>query len=90
MVFLTSAVPVQSWDHHVKDGYRRHSAENTASERAHVHRAWDGSRKTDKHDVVAELENLSSSHGYGSGGMCASFYCNSFSVTANGQNSGCC
>lgn len=57
-----SIVPVQAWDHHMKDGYTRNKPEATNGKSKS---SWDGSRKS---NVVADLEAMSSSHGFGNAG----------------------
>ena len=54
-------VPVQSWDHHVKDGYKRHK--NGFHD--YTKPTWDGSKTS---SVADNLEKNSSVHGYGSSG----------------------
>ena len=53
--------PRQSWDHHIKDGYRKSSSGSNTPIKSN----WDGLKAS---KVVQELQNLSS-YGYGAPGM---------------------
>lgn len=54
-------VPAQTWDHHVKDGYKRQK--NGVSDTKI--NSWDGNKSS---RVAEELENKYSLNGYGQSG----------------------
>lgn len=61
---VSFAVLVQSWDHHVKDGFKK--SKNGFGD-GKSYSTWDGSRTS---KVADELERQSSAVGYGSSGKC--------------------
>lgn len=62
-MYVSFAVLVQSWDHHVKDGFKK--SKNVSDSKSFS--TWDGTRSS---KVAEELEKQSSAIGYGSSGKC--------------------
>ena len=65
MLIFSLAAPVQAWDHHVKDGFRRKEEQGNNSNGGNSAK-WDGSRRT---NVVSHLERFSTNKGYGAKGL---------------------
>jgi hypothetical protein len=61
IIFKISA-PVQHWDHHVKDGYKRRYDQHEPTKSKSF---WDGTRS---YGIAEELEKQSSTQGYGASG----------------------
>ncbi len=59
-LLLLYSAPVQQWDHHIKDGYKRSYDDNATSR---LSSSWDGKRSSSS-NVVEEL-NQSSMRAYG-------------------------